>query len=92
VLKGYDFSKAKKAKDIYPIVDQFNDAFLAGEFKIVDEYLKNLELDKLSELAKVAMVRFSYCAWARGELKEWIAARDRIAATLDNPSVLKGLY
>jgi len=67
------------------------DSFIRKEYIEVDEYIKQVDIDQLSLLAKVSIVRSTYAA--RHKLSNWIGLRDKIAKTIDNPKkVLRGLY
>jgi len=90
-LLRMDFSGAKKAADIYPIISIIGDVFSKREYESVDRFLANADIEQYSDLAKVAMVRTTFPA--RNKLKEWHSARDRVASLLDEPEKqLRGLY
>ncbi len=90
-LLEMDFSGAKKAADIYPIISITSDAFSKRDYESVDRFLVNADIESYSTLAKVAIVRCTFPA--RNKLKEWHFARDRVALLLDEPEkLLRGLY
>lgn len=61
---------------------------------LIDEWLKNINIEKLQLVFCVAMLRYTY-AISKG-LKNWIEFRDKVAIKLDNEGkdskkILKGL-
>jgi hypothetical protein len=79
----YEASKnANKAKDIYPVVKNIKKLFADKEYLIVDEILKEVQLDQLSYTAMVAFVSASFPA--RRSLINWNALCDRVKEKLDD--------
>lgn len=75
-LIDYDvLSVATKSVDIFPLIQGITELFRFQKYDEVDGILKTVEVEKLSKLSRIAVIRFSYSA--RYNLSEWYDTRDR---------------
>ena len=90
-----DFKDACTAKDIYPLIEWLHDTMGNRDYSIVDSFLENAPIEKISNLVMVSIIRTTFSMKRR--LTKWFFVRDRIAKELssrgeNSASILKGLY
>lgn len=89
-LKKMNLKNACTAEDIYPVVSEISSLFRAKQYEVVNRFLQEADVDSLSDLAKVCLVRTTFAA--KEKLSEWEPLLNTIAQTIHNPQeALKGL-
>ena len=89
-----NYINARKAKEIYPIVDGFKKLFDVRDYEKIDRILAAIDLSKLSPTAMVTFVATTFPA--RHKLNNWHSTVEMIRVELinqelDAKQILKGL-
>lgn len=92
VDKNYDIKGL-----LFTLYHYLDESLVEGKFKLVDDFLTGIDLNKLDTVLMVGILRTTYPAMLDNELKNWHTTRDKarlilLDRNLNVDKILQGLF